>query len=218
MWPTFSGQSGICTWCRSWCASRTVPPERATIHTEGICWNRSPELRRRPETLGCAASRGCSALLCRKPNGTPHLKGKYEHWRPQGAWQNEEQFSDGTLRLLGLLWATLEGSGPLLLEEPELSLHPEVVTHLPHMFARMQSRTGRQVILSRHSPSILADPGIGLDEAFLLVPEREGTIVRPVKRFQQIVSLLEGGLSLPDAVMPFTRPARAEQLPLFAIR
>jgi len=153
-----------------------------------------------------------------KTNGTPHLKGKYEHWRPQGAWQNEEQFSDGTLRLLGLLWATLEGSGPLLLEEPELSLHPEVVTHLPQMFARMQSRTGRQVILSTHSPSILADPGIGLDEAFLLVPEREGTMVRPVKRFQQIVSLLEGGLSLPDAVMPFTRPAQAEQLPLFAIR
>ena len=153
-----------------------------------------------------------------KASGAPHLRGKYEHWRPQGAWQNEEQFSDGTLRLLGLLWATLEGSGPLLLEEPELSLHPEVVTHLPQMFARMQSRTGRQVILSTHSPSILADPSIGLDEAFLLVPEHEGTIVRPVRRFQQIVSLLEGGLSLPDAVMPFTRPAKAEQLPLFATR
>jgi predicted ATPase len=153
-----------------------------------------------------------------KASGAPHLKGKYEHWRPQGAWQNEEQFSDGTLRLLGLLWATLEGSGPLLLEEPELSLHPEVVTHLPQMFARMQSRTGRQVIVSTHSPSILADPGIGLDEAFLLVPEREGTIVRPVRRFQQIVSLLEGGLTLPDAVLPFTRPAKAEQLPLFATR
>jgi predicted ATPase len=153
-----------------------------------------------------------------KASGAPHLRGKYDHWRPQGAWQNEEQFSDGTLRLLGLLWATLEGSGPLLLEEPELSLHPEVVTHLPQMFARMQSRTGRQVILSTHSPSILADPSIGLDEAFLLVPEQEGTIVRPVRRFQQIVSLLEGGLSLPDAVMPFTRPAKAEQLPLFATR
>jgi len=153
-----------------------------------------------------------------KASGAPHLKGKYEHWRPQGAWQNEEQFSDGTLRLLGLLWATLEGSGPLLLEEPELSLHPEVVTHLPQMFARMQSRTGRQLILSTHSPSILADPSIGLDEAFLLLPEHEGTTVRPVRRFQQIVSLLEGGLSLPDAVMPFTRPAKAEQLPLFATR
>src|SRR5205823_817832 len=29
--------------------------------------------------------------------GTPHLRGRYEHWRPQGAWQTEEQFPDGTL-------------------------------------------------------------------------------------------------------------------------
>src|SRR5690606_1667708 len=24
--------------------------------------------------------------------GVPHLRGKYEHWRPQGAWQTEEEF------------------------------------------------------------------------------------------------------------------------------
>jgi hypothetical protein len=46
--------------------------------------------------------------------GTPHLRGKYEHWRPRGAWQTEGQFSDGTLRLLGLLWAVLDRTGPLL--------------------------------------------------------------------------------------------------------
>src|ERR1039458_5552008 len=220
MSPTFSAQSGICMWCPSWCGILTVLSGGATIPTEETSWSRSPEqtrnawLRRIEAVLRVAVPQLKELQFDRdKASGAPHLKGKYEHWRPQGAWQNEEQFSDGTLRLLGLLWATLEGSGPLLLEEPELSLHPEVVTHLPQMFARMQSGTGRQVILSTHSPSILADPSIGLDEAFLLVPEHEGTIVRPVRRFQQIVSLLEGGLSLPDAVMPFTRPAKAEQLP-----
>ena len=35
-------------------------------------------------------------------------------------------FSDGTLRLIGLLWALLDGTGPLLLEKPELSLHQEI--------------------------------------------------------------------------------------------
>jgi len=50
--------------------------------------------------------------------GTPHLIGVYKHWRSRGSKQNEEQFSDGTLRLLGLLWALQEGEGPLLLEEP----------------------------------------------------------------------------------------------------
>lgn len=37
--------------------------------------------------------------------GKPHLRGKYLHWRPQGGWQTEEDFSDGTIRLLGILWA-----------------------------------------------------------------------------------------------------------------
>jgi hypothetical protein len=37
----------------------------------------------------------------------------------------------------------VDNGGPLLLEEPELSLHPEVVRFLPQMFARMQRRSGR---------------------------------------------------------------------------
>jgi len=147
--------------------------------------------------------------------GTPHLRGKYEHWRPQGAWQTEDQFSDGTLRLMGLLWVAMEGGGPLLLEEPELSLHPEIVRYLSQMFARVQRRTGRQIILSTHSPDLLRDEGIGLDEVLLLRPGSEGTEVTPAGAFQEIRDLLQGGLSLADAVIPKTRPARADQLTLF---
>ncbi len=44
------------------------------------------------------------------------LRGKYRHWRPEGTWQTEEQFSDGTLQLIGLLWAAMDrGKGPLSL-------------------------------------------------------------------------------------------------------
>lgn len=150
--------------------------------------------------------------------GTPHLRGKYTHWRPQGAWQLEDQFSDGTLRLVGLLWSALEGSGPLLLEEPELSLHPEVVAQLPAMFHRLQARTGRQVLLSTHSPSLLRDPGVGLDEVLLLVPGAEGTQIQSARSFPQIAALLEAGNSLADAVLPYTRPPNAYQLALFADR
>ena len=71
--------------------------------------------------------------LWRDPRGTPHLRGKYEHWRAKGAWQMEDRFSDGTLRLMGLLWALLDGNGPLLLEEPELSLRPGVVSYIAQM-------------------------------------------------------------------------------------
>lgn len=134
----------------------------------------------------------------------PHLQGRYEHWRPQGAWQTEDQFSDGTLRLLGLLWAALEGGGPLLLEEPELSLHPEVVRFLPQMFARVQRRSGRQMIVSTHSAELLQDDGIGLDEVLLLTPSPEGTRVSTAAAFPEIKTLLHGGSTLSEAVMPLT--------------
>lgn len=62
--------------------------------------------------------------------GHPHLLAKYEHWRPDGAWQNEGDFSDGTIRLIGIFWTLLDNEAPLLLEEPELSLNPAIVKHL----------------------------------------------------------------------------------------
>jgi predicted ATPase len=147
--------------------------------------------------------------------GTPHLRGKYEHWRPQGVWQTEEQFSDGTLRLLGLLWAVLEGAGPLLLEEPELSLHPDVVRFLPQMFSTMQRRTGRQVIASTQSADLLHDEGIGLDEVLLLRPDREGTSVTAATALTQAETLLKSGVPLSDVVLPETRPPKSQQLAQF---
>ena len=176
---------------------------------------RVARLNRIRDALRVAVPQLAEIELARDDRGTPHLRGKYEHWRPQGAWQTEDQFSDGTLRLMGLLWVAMEGGGPLLLEEPELSLHPEIVRYLPQMFARVQRRTGRQIILSTHSPDLLRDEGIGLDEVLLLRPGSEGTEVTPAGAFQEIRDLLQGGMTLADAVIPKTRPARADQLTLF---
>jgi predicted ATPase len=146
--------------------------------------------------------------------GTPHLRGRYKHWRPQGAWQTEDQFSDGTLRLLGLLWATLDGTGPLLLEEPELSLHPEVVRYVPQMFAKIQRRSGRQILASTHSSDLLRE-GVGMNEVVLLQPGEEGTVARVAGDLQEVRDLLEGGINLAEIVMPKTRPEHAEQLSFF---
>lgn len=173
-------------------------------------------LRRIRDALRVAVPQLQDLELWRDARGTPHLRGKYDHWRPRGAWQNEEQFSDGTLRLMGLLWAVLEGTGPLLLEEPELSLHPEVIRFIPQMFARVQRRFGRQVLISTHSTDLLQDDGIALDEVLLLRPGIEGTSVSVAKDLRAVEELLEGGLSLADAVMPLTRPEYVHQLTLFA--
>ena len=172
-------------------------------------------LRRITKALRVAVPQLRELELWQDDVGRPHLRGKYEHWRPQGAWQMEDQFSDGTLRLMGLLWAALDGNGPLLLEEPELSLHPEVVRLIPQLFARIERKTGRQVILSTHSPELLQDQGIGLDEVLLLIPRGEGTEVRVAARIDQVRRLLDGGLSMADAVLPHTRPQRIEQLMLW---
>lgn len=177
---------------------------------------RNARLRRIREALKVAVPQLSDIELWRDDRGTPHLRGKYEHWRPQGAWQTEEQFSDGTLRLMGLLWVALEGGGPLLLEEPELSLHPEIVRFLPQMFARAQSRTGQQVIVSTHSTDLLADEGIGLDEVLLLKPSPDGTWVQLARDFKEIRCLLKGGITLAEAIIHKTRPDNPEQLPLFA--
>jgi len=173
-------------------------------------------LRRIATALAVAVPQLKELKLDRDERGAPHLKGRYAHWRPNAGWQSEDQFSDGTLRLMGLLWALLDGSGPLLLEEPELSLHPEVVRYIPAMIARLQRRVARQVLMSTHSSDLLRDPGIGLNEVLLLRPGPEGTTVAPASDFKEIGVLLDGGLSVAEAVLPWTRPAGAAQLPLFA--
>lgn len=176
---------------------------------------RTARLRRIREALRVAVPQLAALELDQDKRGLWHLRGKYEHWRPKGAWQTEEAFSDGTLRLMGLLWAALDGGGPLLLEEPELSLHPEVVQYIPQMLARLQRRSKRQVVLSTHSSDLLRDPGIGIDEVVLLLPQAEGSLVKLAADFGEIRALLEGGFSMAEAVMPRTRPQRAEQLMLF---
>lgn len=157
--------------------------------------------------------------LWRDSRGTPHLRGKYRHWRPRGAWQTEEQFSDGTLRLLGLLWAAMDRGGPLLLEEPELSLHAEIVRRIPQMFYRLTRKTRRQILLSTHSLDLVSDEGIGLKEVVLLRPSEDGTEVIPASSIEEVRDLLERGVPLGEVVTAYTRPASVEQLPLlFEVR
>lgn len=145
-------------------------------------------------------------------SGVAHLLGSYEHWRPKAAKQNESQFSDGTLRLLGLLWSMFEGTGPLLLEEPEISLHPEVVRQIPRMFARIQRerKVVRQLIVSTHSEELLSDPSVGLEEVVLLVPSVEGTdMIAPTPAdFASVKS----GMSAAEVMLPKAAPAGVQQL------
>ncbi|MFO8057715.1 MAG: AAA family ATPase [bacterium] len=146
--------------------------------------------------------------------GVPHLMVRYKHWRRHGSWQNESDMSDGTLRLLGFLWALLEGKGLLLLEEPELSLHPEVVRNLPQIMAKVERKSQRQIIVSTHSPEMLADEGIAPEEVLLLIPGEEGTQIMTGFESQRIKSMMEAGLSAAESAFPEAAPENPEQLSL----
>jgi predicted ATPase len=139
-----------------------------------------------------------------KKTGQPHLRAKFEHWRPNGGWQHESSFSDGTLRLLGLLWYLLDGSGPLLLEEPEISLHSEIVVRLPGIIAMLNERAARQVIITSHSHEMLNDPGI--DPSVLLERDAKGpTVARLGSADPGLVDASERGMPLGDLIRQRTR-------------
>ncbi len=176
---------------------------------------RGARLRKIKEALCIAVPQFKELNLDRDIRGTPHLKALYEHWHPQGAWQNEKLFSDGTLRLLGFLWSLLDGEGPLLLEEPELSLHPGVVRLLARLIARIRRKKRRQVLISTHSSDLVADKGIGGDEVLVLNTTSEGTVAKVGKDVREICVLLESGMSVSEAVLPRTEPKNVQQLELF---
>ncbi len=149
--------------------------------------------------------------------GVPHLEATYSHWRPNAGRQREDQFSDGTIRLIGLFWSLLDGDAPLLLEEPELSLHAAIVSKLPALFHRLQKskKTKRQIFVSTHSFDLLSQKSIGGEEVVLLTPGKEGTVARIASSIAEIRSLLDAGLSIGDAALPHTFPAELKQLDLF---
>jgi predicted ATPase len=135
--------------------------------------------------------------------GRPHLEIRYEHHRPHGARQLEDQFSDGTLRLIALFWLLLDGDSLLLLEEPELSLNEEIVNQIPYLISsiyRGSKKKRRQILITTHSRSMLDNAGIDGRSLVLLESSDEGTFIRGTNERENIA--LEAGLTPADAVLP----------------
>lgn len=144
--------------------------------------------------------------------GRPHLIARYIHYRPKAGWQREDQFSDGTLRLIGLLWSLIENNTLLLLEEPELSLNDEIVRQIPFLFHRIQRETSRrrQIIISTHSASLLENKGIEVKGVLLLEPGSEGTKIRHINEDER--KAINSGFSISEVVLPKTRGDLGSQL------
>lgn len=175
---------------------------------------RDARLKRISSALQVAVPRFSQLRFIQDELGHPHLEALYEHHRPGAGWQSEEQFSDGTLRLLALLWSLQDGKGLLLMEEPELSLHEAVVEQIPAMINSIQKslKKSRQIIITTHSQPLLNNQGIDPEGILILQPSQEGTCVRGVNQDEQ--TALNVGLTVSDVVLPNTRPKGIEQLAL----
>jgi predicted ATPase len=114
--------------------------------------------------------------------------------------------------LIGLFWSLLEKEQLVLLEEPELSLHPEIVRNLSQMLYRVQKISHNQIFISTHSPDLLMDLGIEPAEVALLVPRSEETEVRLAAQIQEIALLMKNGLSAAEAAVPYAAPRNVNQL------
>jgi predicted ATPase len=173
---------------------------------------RNPRLRRISQALQIAVPQFSEIVLEDDADGVPHLLASYVHWRPNASRQPEAAFSDGTLRLIGLLWSIAEKGGPLLLEEPELSLNDAVVSELPRMIARMQKLSGRQIITTTHSSALLDDAGIGLKEVHRIDVGPNGSIVVTLADDPTIDAQVRGGMTISQAILPLLRPKEIEKL------
>ena len=140
--------------------------------------------------------------------GVPHLEARYEHWRAKGSKQQEEQFSDGTIRLIGFLFCLIDCNGLVLLEEPEINLNSGIIANLPEFIAGIQrtKKQTQQVIITTHSYEMLDNPGIGTDEVLILQGSKEGTTIKKVSDIEEIKAIVDAGLSMADAVIPHTKP------------
>lgn len=176
---------------------------------------RDARLRKIREVLAKAVPQFQELRFIRdEQTGLPHLEARYIHWRPKGAWHREDQFSDGTLRLVALLWSLLEGDSLLLLEEPELSLNDEIVRQIPLMIDRIkrQAKYRRQTLISTHSAAMLGNPIDG--RAILLVtPTGDGSEIRGATDDE--MGAMAAGLSPAEVLLPKTRPPGIEQFGLF---
>ncbi len=144
--------------------------------------------------------------------GVPHIEARYKHWRDKGSKQNEVAFSDGTLRLIGFLFAMLDGNGVILLEEPEINLNSGVVEQLPEFIARMQRSKKRQVLVTTHSYDMLSSVGIGTAEVAVLETSTEGTKVSPLSEIPSLQAAVDAGFSIADAAMPAIKPSTAGEM------
>lgn len=172
-------------------------------------------LRRMQEALRAAVPGFETLSIETDSHGRPHLIAGYKNWRSSPARQDESDFSDGTLRLIGLLWSIIKtpsNPGILLLEEPELSLNSAIVRILPTVLAQARRSSDLQTILSTHAPEILDDEGISSEEVLVLRVTHDGSTADLLSNIASATDELSLGIPVSDVVNGLITPGDLDGL------
>ena len=117
---------------------------------------------------------------------------------------HQANVSEGDLRWIVLLWWMLDNESLLLLEEPENYLDASALSKLPSVMRRLQlnRKTGRQILISTHSPDLLTDPALDIGEIITLQPSPDGFVVLTGMGIPDISHFLATGVILADDIAP----------------
>lgn len=154
------------------------------------------------------------AFIRDEQTGQPHLQARYADWPPEATWHREDQLSDGTLRLIALFWALFETDSVILLEEPEFSFPPGIVSQFATLIAGTQLYRQQQILVTTHSPSLLAEQGIAGTEVLVLTPTKAETKAELASEMTHVQRLLQSGFTAGEVLLSRAGPQHAHRLSL----
>lgn len=197
--PQSLGQAQVVPFGSAMIAEINATPERT----------RRARLNRIQAALASAVPGFETLTLVHDSAGVPHLAAAYRNWRRNPSQQTEADFSDGTLRLIGILWSIVrrpKNGGILLLEEPELSLNAAIVRQLASLLASAQRDSALQVVLSTHAPELLDDEGIRPAEVLVLRVTDDGTTATPLSEVAEAADEIAAELPLSEITSGLIAP------------
>ena len=154
------------------------------------------------------------AFIRDEQTGQPHLQARYADWPPEATWHREDQLSDGTLRLIALFWVLFETDSVILLEEPEFSFPPGIVSQFATLIAGTQLYRQQQIFVTTHSPSLLAEQGIAGTEVLVLTPTKAETKAELASEMTHVQRLLQSGFTAGEVLLSRAGPQHAHRLSL----
>lgn len=106
-------------------------------------------------------------------------------WKTRQGPFPAKSLSDGMLRFLGLAVLLLLPDPPSLItiDEPEIGLHPSLISLLAELLKRASERT--QIIVTTHSPLLLNAEAITLEDIVLVEPDEVDQTVHMVRADSQ---------------------------------